>query len=146
VKEPPSLESRALRFLSRREHSRAELQKKLSPHAASTLDLERLLDSLQERGFLSEVRFAEVLVSTRRRRFGAARITHELRQKGVAEELVAAQAVKLQETELQAAKTVWQKKFGRAPRSAEERAKQFRFMHGRGFTAEVVFQILRGKD
>lgn len=146
MKQEPSLESRALKLLSRREHSRAELQKKLSSHAGDDRDLEKLLDSLEKRGFLSESRFAEAVVTTRRKRFGAARITHELRQKGVAEELVAAQAVKLQETELHAAKTVWQKKFGTGPRSVEERAKQFRFMQGRGFAAEVILRILREKD
>ena len=141
-----SLEARALKFLSQREHSRAELSKKLSVHAASSDELDRLLDSLERRGWLSDARFAEVVVNTRRSRFGAARIAFELKQKGIAAELVDAHSVKLRESELEAARSVWRKKFRAPPRTAEERAKQVRFLQGRGFASEIIFQILRTED
>ncbi|MGH8718727.1 MAG: recombination regulator RecX [Burkholderiales bacterium] len=146
MREPPSLESRALKLLSRREHSRAELQKKLAAHAETQLQLDALLDSLQERGWLSEARFAETIINMRRARFGAARIAHELRQKGVNAELVDAHAIKLRETELEAVRNVWQKKFGKWPRNNEERGRQVRFLQNRGFASEVIFQLLREKD
>jgi regulatory protein len=141
-----SLEARALKFLSRREHSRAELSKKLAPHAENELELEALLDSLQSRGWLSDARFAEAVVASRRARFGAARIASELKRKGVPVELVSAHSVKLRESELDAAKGVWKKKFGRLPASPGEKGKQIRFLESRGFASEVIFQILREKD
>lgn len=146
MRESPSLESRALKLLSRREHSRAELQNKLSAHAETQFELDALLDSLQERGWLSEARFAQTIVNMRRARFGAARIAHELRQKGVNAELVDAHAIKLRETELEAVRNVWQKKFGKRPRNNEERGRQVRFLQNRGFASEVIFQLLREKD
>jgi regulatory protein len=142
VKEP-SLEARALKLLSRREHSRAELSKKLANYGADSLELERLLDSLESRGWLSDARFAEALVNTRRPRFGASRIAFELKQKGVAAELVDAHSVKLRESELEAARSVWRKKFRVLPRTAADKAKQVRFLQSRGFASEVIFQILR---
>jgi regulatory protein len=39
LKTEPSLRARALRFLARREHSRAELARKLAAHAAEGDDL-----------------------------------------------------------------------------------------------------------
>ncbi|MGH8729185.1 MAG: recombination regulator RecX [Burkholderiales bacterium] len=146
MKQEPSLESRALKLLSRREHSRAELQKKLSAHAENPAEVDALLDNLEQRGWLSETRFVEAVINTRRRRFGAARIAHELRQKGVGEELVAAHAIKLRETELEAAREVWRKKFGVRPRNNDERGRQVRFLQNRGFSSEVIFQLLKEKD
>jgi regulatory protein len=146
VSKPPSLESRALKVLTRREHSRAELEKKLAAHAETQVELDALLDSLQQRGWLSEARFAEALINSRRSRFGAARIIEELRQKGVSQELVEAHVLKLKETELEAAKAVWQKKFRALPRTAHERGRQTRFMQSRGFAIEVIFQVLRETD
>ena len=43
----PSLKARAYQYLSRREMTRAELARKLSPHADSAEALEALLDELE---------------------------------------------------------------------------------------------------
>ena len=59
AKQEPSLRARAMRFLARREHSRAELRRKLSPKVAQGDDLEVLLDDLARSGWLSDARFAE---------------------------------------------------------------------------------------
>jgi len=47
-----------LRLLARREHSRAELARKLAPHAGSAQELQTLLDSLIEKKQLSDARYA----------------------------------------------------------------------------------------
>jgi regulatory protein len=39
-----------------------------------------------------------------------------------------------------------EKKFGRPPQSADERAKQMRFLQYRGFSANAIRQALRGAD
>jgi len=141
-----SLRARALTALGRREHSRQELQAKLQPFAEDPDELKALLDELEKRGWLSEARFVEQLTTTRRRKFGAARIVHELREKGVSDEAISAAQAQLKAGEVDAARAVWKKKFGKLPRSLQERGKQARFLAGRGFSAEVVHQVLRGSS
>ena len=140
----PSLRVRALKALGRREHSRQELQAKLQPFAEDPDELNALLDELEKRGWLSEARFVEQLTTTRRRKFGATRIVHELREKGVSDEAISAVQAQLRAGEVDAARAVWKKKFGKLPRSLQERGKQARFLAGRGFSAEVVHQVLKG--
>ncbi len=140
---PSSLRARALKALARREHTRQELQDKLRPFAEDADELEPLLDDLEKRGWLSEARFVEQLTTVRRRRFGAARILHELREKGVSETALAAVQSQLKDSEVDAARAVWKKKFGSLPATLEERAKQSRFLASRGFSAEVVHAVLK---
>jgi regulatory protein len=142
----PSLRTRALKALGRREHSRQELRAKLQPFAEDPHELDMLLDELEKRGWLSEARFVEQLTTTRRRKFGAARIVHELRKKGVSDDAISAAQVQLKAGEMEAARAVWKKKFGKLPRSLQERGKQTRFLASRGFPAEVVHQVLKGSD
>mgnify|MGYP000673923542 CR=1 FL=1 len=60
-----SLTGRALRLLSQREHSRAELQRKLGPHVQEGEDLNAVLDGLQAKGFISEERVAASVLRQR---------------------------------------------------------------------------------
>jgi len=143
---PLSLRSRALKALARREHSRQELQAKLQPHAEDLHEVEPLLDDLEKRGWLSEARFVEQVTTVRRRRFGAARILHELREKGVSNAALEAAQAQLKDSEVEAARLVWQKKFGSLPATLEERARQSRFLASRGFSAEAVHKVLRSEE
>jgi regulatory protein len=146
-----SLRARALQCLARREYSRAELRAKLLPHVQTEEDseqskavgLDELLDDLTARGWLSDARATTQLVHAKRSRFGTQRITHELRQRGIAEELIAAALPALKESELDAAREVWQRKFGVAPHDTKEKAKQMRFLQSRGFSMEVIFKVLQ---
>ena len=88
AKTEPSLRSRAMRFLARREHSRAELARKLAPIAAEGEGVEALLDELATKGWLSDARYAELAVRSRARRFGPLKVAHQLRVKGVGEETI----------------------------------------------------------
>lgn len=138
-----SLRSRALQCLARREHSRVELTAKLQPHVQEGDDLNALLDDLAKRNWLSDARTAEQVVQQRRSRFGTRRITHELREKGISEELITAALPELKERELAVAREIWQKKFGSLPQDAKEKAKQMRFLQARGFGLDIVFQVMR---
>ncbi|KXS32442.1 MAG: Regulatory protein RecX [Candidatus Gallionella acididurans] len=154
-----SLRARALQYLARREYSRAELRVKLLPHAQADDDTEQaaldplgqanldaLLDDLTTRGWLSDVRAATQLVHAKRGRFGLQRITHELRQRGISEELISAALPELKDSELETARDVWQRKFGIAPRDEKEKAKQVRFLQSRGFALDAIFKVLRLDD
>jgi regulatory protein len=143
-----------LQYLARREHSRAELRGKLLTHLqddaefeqSQPVDLDALLDDFTARGWLSDERTTTQLVHAKRSRFGTQRITHELRQKGIAEELISAALPELKDRELKAAREVWKKKFGTAPQDEKEKAKQVRFLQSRGFALDVVFKVLRLDD
>ena len=142
---PESLKARALKLLARREHSRAELARKLSAHAEDPAEIEAVLDDCERHGWLSENRVVEQRVHTLRARYGARRIEHDLLARGVSGEAVAAALSGLKDNELEAAREVWSRKFGgRLPRTPAERAKQARFMQGRGFDMEVILKVIKG--
>ena len=141
-----SLKARAISLLSRREHSRAELRRKLAAHSENPSELETLLDELERGNFLSQERFAESLVYRRAPRHGWRRILQELRQHDLPDEALAEAAEKLQATEFERAKAVWQKRFGTAPADAKDYARQLRYMGARGFTADSVRKVLSEVD
>lgn len=145
------LRARALQHLARREYSRAELRAKLLPHVqadvefeqSQSVELDALLNDLTARGWLSDERAATQLTHAKRSRFGTQRITHELRQKGISEDLIAAALPALKDSELDAARNVWQRKFGNAPQDEKEKARQVRFLQSRGFSLDVILKVLR---
>ena len=130
-------------MLARREHTRQELARKLAPLTENPREIPELLDDFERRGWLSESRVVEQVLATRRRRFGARRIAQELREKGVSDAAIAGAQLELKESELAAARAVWQKKFGVMPANARDKARQMRFLQGRGFSLEVIRRLLR---
>jgi regulatory protein len=138
-----SLKGRALKYLAAREHSRLELSRKLAPHVDDEAELDRLLDELEARGLLSAERFVESLVHRRAARFGTARIRQELSSKGIAPLQMNDTLAQLKTTELARASEVWRKRFGQPAGEAKEHARQVRFLMARGFSADIVRQVLR---
>jgi regulatory protein len=146
AKRETSLRERALAMLARREHTRAELTRKLSPHCESPEQLELLLDALVARGWLSEARFAESRATALARKFGSRKIEYDLKRRGVSDEIVERALQQTQAQELENCRATWQRKFGVLPRDAAERGRQMRFLAGRGFSADVVRQVLKTGD
>ena len=142
----PSLTDRALRLLSSREHSRAELERKLAPHASDADQLVRVLDALQAKGFINEARVVESLVHRRAAKLGAARMKQELQAKGLQAAAVEMAMDQLRKTELERAREVWRKKFGEPPADAAERAKQMRFLASRGFGGDVIRRVVQALE
>lgn len=105
-----------------------------------------MLNGLEQSGFLSSTRLVEQVVQARKSRFGSARIVHELREKGIDENLIGLALSHISETEQERAREVWQKKFGVVPASAKEFGRQTRFLMGRGFSPEVIRRVLRNSD
>ncbi len=138
-----SLKARALRYLSAREHSRLELARKLTRHIQEGDDLDQLLDWLVAQKFLSNARFAESLVNRRAARFGSSRILSELQSHGLDDEDVSPLRISLLEDENERAFQVWEKKFGVAAASHEERAKQMRFLQQRGFSNSAIQYVIK---
>jgi regulatory protein len=139
----PDLRVRALQLLTRRDYCRAELKGKLVPHAESEEELDAVLDTLQSERLLSDTRYAAQRVVARAGRYGNARLKQELRQKGVADDEIAA-ALPEGGDETERCRAVWRRKFGDLPQTPEERAKQMRFLQYRGFSSEAIRRTLRG--
>lgn len=142
----PSLQTHALRCLARREYSRLELEKKLACHVEAPEVLSEVLDALEQRGLLSAERVVEQVLHGRRHKYGSQRIRYELKEKGIAGHLIDTAMIDLQETELAAAREVWRKKFGVFPENMKERGQQTRFLAGRGFSSEIIRQVLACPD
>lgn len=146
------LKARALRLLAQREHSRAELARKLSGHAPPE-EIDILLDRLTELDLLSDARFAASYVRAKAPRFGVARLRHELAQRGIAPELIdlalseaLGEGKERADDELARAREIWLRKFGSAPTDAREWARQARFLQGRGFSAGLIRTLLKDPD
>lgn len=142
----PSLKGRALRLLAGREHSRAELQRKLKVHETEPGELDRALDDLQAKGFISEQRVIDSVVNRRAGKLGAARVRQELQAKGLDAQAVAEAVQALQGSELERARQVWRKKFGTSAQDAVERARQMRFLAARGFGGDTIRRVVSGAD
>ncbi|MBO1013385.1 recombination regulator RecX [Achromobacter sp. SD115] len=142
----PSLKMRAVGYLSRREHAREELARKLAAYAEDPAEVEAVLDALEKEGWLSTERFAQSLVHRRASRQGAARIVQELRQHGVDDNQVAELREQLRATEYDRALEVWKKRFSAKPEDRAAYAKQARFLASRGFAHDVICRILGAGD
>lgn len=138
-----SLKGRALRYLSQREHSRPELERKLARYTEQPDELAEALDALQAKGFISEARVVESVLHQRAAQFGSLRLRQELQHKGIAPAAIAEAVASLKDSELERAAALWRRRF-EAPTDAKERARQTRFLLARGFSGAVVARVLKG--
>jgi regulatory protein len=165
---PRTFKTRAVYYLSKREHSRAELAKKLSqptykarqsafvhktelPAAPSAELIESVLDDLQRQGFLNDDRFAQGLARKNASKYGAARVMASLGQHKLDANTTLQLATQLKYSELPRCYEVWSKRFSHIDRSSmdytESQAalgKQGRFLMQRGFSGDAVKKVLNG--
>ena len=140
----PSLKARAIAYLSRREHSRLELRRKLSAYSDDPAEIDAVLDTLQREHWQSDTRYAQAYVHRKSAAQGALRIMQSLRQQGVDDAELASLRHQLQGSELERAYAVWQRRFGAMPVDARDHARQYRFLAGRGFSADCIRRVLAG--
>ena len=136
-----SINEVVLAYLSRREYSRLELEQRLLLKKYTLSEIGHCLDSMQERGYLSESRFTESYIRHRSSSgVGPLKICAELRQRGVFVDSSAAcfQAIDWDES----LHAVWCKKFDHMPGDQRARAKQMRFLLQRGFEPARVQRLL----
>ena len=140
---PAELKARALRHLVRREHSRAELARKLAPHAESESALNAVLDILLSRKHLSDERFAEERARSLSRKYGTAKIRQDLKARGVDQAVIDRIS---SGDEAERARAILARKYREPAGTREERAKRARFLQGRGFSYEVIKKALALPD
>lgn len=85
-------------------------------------------------------------MASQSRRFGGLRLRQSLRSRGVAPDEAAAALASVKDSELARARDVWRRRFGSVATDAAERAKQARFLAGRGFDADIVRRLVQGLD
>jgi regulatory protein len=146
----PSLKGRALRCLAQREHSRAEIARKLARHApvepdgSATEQIARVLDELSALGLLSEERAAQSVLNGQGQRYGIRKLKQTLQAKGLPAPLVASTLQQARSTELERALAVWQRRFGTPAVEPSEKARQMRFLAARGFESHIIRRVVGG--
>jgi recX family len=113
-----------------------------APRAPSPELVESVLDELEGMKLLSDRRMAESLVRNGAERFGRARLSQDLQRKGLDENLISNVLQPLTEDEKSRAQAVWQRRFGKPPTSLKEKARQYRFLVGRGFAPGIVSAVV----
>jgi regulatory protein len=137
------LRRQAIRLLARREHTRAELARKLAAHGTQE-EIMAVLAELESSQLQSDSRAAESYLRSHAERLGGARLRQDLKTRGVADDLIAAQlAPGVLPDELERARDVWRRRFAEVPADQREWARQARFLQYRGFASDVIRQLLR---
>ena len=142
--DPATARDRALRLLTRREHSARDLKRKLKERGFDDEAADHAIGALAGDGLQSNARFAEQLIRTRiTQGCGPMRIEADLRQAGLAgDEIDAAMAATECDWAARAIE-VHARKFGSAPRSMAERNRHYRFLMSRGFTGDQIRAALK---
>ena len=145
------IRSYALSLLTRREHSKYELQHKLCRKGFAAAAVAVLIQELSNQGLQSDSRFIEGYVNMRvRRGFGLMRIQAELHERGIEKEQVESFLRASDLSWLELAKVARYKKFGkRVPQDLRERAQQMRYLYYKGFASDHIketFACLTASD
>lgn len=139
-----SIRATAIRMLARREYPRAELARKLLRGGADAAEVAHALDELERQGYLSDTRFAQMVVTQKSGRYGKRAIAHALTQRRV--EPTAAHAaldVLANVDELADARALCIRRFGDAPPKDErERARHIRFLLARGYPLSIALKVV----
>jgi regulatory protein len=133
-----------VRLLAAREHTRAELQRKLADrgHARDVITI--VLDNLAARGLQSDDRYTEQYVAMRTRKgYGPLRIRAELAERGIPESLVEAWLDPRDPDWRERLREVARARFGdHPPEDRKEMARRVRFLEYRGFAQDHIRRLL----
>ncbi len=133
-----------MHWLARREYSREELRVRLRHRGADDDAIERALDDLAVAGYLSDARCAQAIVAHKAGRYGKRAIAHALKEKGIAAPEAQAALRALDDgDEFAEAQALWLQRFAVPPTDQRERARQIRFLLGRGYPLSVAMRVLR---
>jgi regulatory protein len=140
----PSAKALAIRWLARRDLSRAELTQRLRRRGIEEPEVARTLDDLTSLGYLSDARYASAVVAQRKGRYGKRAIAHALTERGIAPDDAANAMAQLAGSDEGAeALALWQRRFGQAPRDERDKARQVRFLQARGYPLSIALAVMR---
>ncbi|MEA1048810.1 regulatory protein RecX [Lamprobacter modestohalophilus] len=138
------IQSRALKLLTTREHSRLELARKLRQRGYPAPEVEAVIDALVADDLLSEERLIAAYVAERLAKgFGPVRIRFELREKGLSDEQIQPYLDQEEEILVEYLRLAYRKRFGDEPiGDRRELAKRSRFLEYRGFPPHLIARFL----
>tara|TARA_B100000809_G_C15122416_1_gene524849 strand:+ start:1482 stop:1931 length:450 start_codon:yes stop_codon:yes gene_type:complete len=130
---PKAIRLKIMDYLSRREHSAKEIRRKLSSRIESPDELEIEIKKLEDEGLLSDERFAESYMHSRKRKgFGPLRIKNELRERGV-NDSISQSLLNSEDWSVLAHASLLKKTGGFLPTERDKTLKLKRFLNYRGF-------------
>jgi regulatory protein len=157
----PRLLDRTMRILTQRDHSEAELRRKLQqsvqrtafiqqsePEIITEAQLDKVVGWCHENGWLNDARFTERFIQSRSRKgYGPQRIRLELGQKGIARPDIDI-AMEACEIDWSAcAAQLAERKFGLPlPTEWKAKAKVQRYLQAKGFFMEDIQAVFRNFD
>jgi regulatory protein len=146
--DPSLLRKTALDCLARREHSTAELARKLAARQFAPGAIESVLAELAAEGLLDDTRFAESFVHSRiQRGQGPQKIRAQLRERGIGEGQIGECLAEYDSLWRERIEAVRRKRFGPdLPADFRERSRQMRFLQQRGFTPEQIGALFHASD
>ena len=135
-------------MLARREHSSFELHEKLITKGCAPALAVQVVERLKQERLLSDERFIEMLIESRRRRgYGPLRVRQELEKKGIPEDAIEQWLDPFGREWIELLREVRHKKFGgKPPKDFSERARQARFLQYRGFTFDQIQRVMNARD
>ena len=139
--------SAALKFLSVRPRSVSEMAKKLKLKKYSPGAIEEALETLKKQGFLDDEKFAKTFAdsSLRSRSAGRRKLKFDLKQKGLAEDVIERTLGGLKDyDETEIVRELVAKRM-RTMTGVPEQARRrriFGFLQRRGYSSEVIFKAL----
>jgi regulatory protein len=139
---------RARRLLAVREHSRAELTRKLRARGFDDTGIVQALERLIDEGALDEDRMVEQYVAERAAKgFGPLRIRAELYEKGLPDTLVGPHLERVRDDWVAYMAEIYDRRFGsEPPPDRAEYARRGRLLEQRGFPPEMIRRFLRRPD
>lgn len=142
--ERPLAMGRALNLLGYRARSEAEVRERLGRYGYVQETVERVVLRLKELGYLDDEEFARLKVREKARKYGPRRVSAELRQSGVGEDL--ARGVVEEEfagrSEVGEARSAAARRYNGRGSDAEAR-RVYGFLVRRGYSAEVCARVAR---
>ena len=138
----------ALRILTRRDHSKYELSRKLKARGYTEDIIGDVVSECERFGYINDERTAEVFIrQLYKKGYGLKRIRFELKSKGLRGKHVQGILAKSisEADERLCAEKIFQKHANRFQRDTDElkrKDKVYRFLYGRGFSNDVISQII----
>lgn len=151
-----SIKSKAVDYLSRREHSEQELRSKLETKGFDAVLVEEAIQSMIEAGYLSNERYVRMVIrNSYEKGHGPQKIRFKLKQKGIDSSLMNAGLEEFEGDWFSLAQSLRLRKFGELLKTQDrtsyykEKSRQMRFLAGRGFSMEHIeyaFEIAEEQD
>ncbi len=143
----------ALKALTRRDHSEAELRRKMNDRGISAGVADSLVESLKRSGYLDDRRFALRWAESavRNGKGYGFRLRFELSRRGIADDLASeiAERMGAEHNEAEAIRSLVARKFsGFAPLSADDRQKRrvISYLQRRGFNLSAILHVFRDME